>query len=395
MQKSMLSDFAWDPGYRVSSLDDVLTPALLLYPEIVASNIKRTLDLLGGDADRWRVHIKTAKLGYTLRMLVERGVRNFKCATTLELLVACGSGAGDVLFAYPAVGANALRVREISEQFPQVRISVLAENEQQIRQWRGSRVGVFLDMNPGMDRTGIEQSHTEKVVELGRAIGSLGLEFRGLHYYEGHLGGMEMRERTAVAHAGYERLLNVVSEIERSGLDVPEVITAGTPTFPCALAYEGFQRGGFIHRISPGTVVYCDATSLAQLPSEYGYRPAVLVLTRVVSQPRAGIITCDAGHKAVSADAGVPTCVVVGHRELMPLAPSEEHLPMAVQGGGAGPQVGEALYLLPRHVCPTVNNFDCALLVRNGEVESVENVSARGREVPLLRAADQTVPLRS
>jgi len=341
------------------------------------------------------VHIKTAKLGYTLRMLVERGVRNFKCATTLELLVACGSGAGDVLFAYPAVGANALRVREISEQFPQVRISVLAENEQQIRQWRGSRVGVFLDMNPGMDRTGIEQSHTEKVVELGRAIGSLGLEFRGLHYYEGHLGGMEMRERTAVAHAGYERLLNVVSEIERSGLDVPEVITAGTPTFPCALAYEGFQRGGFIHRISPGTVVYCDATSLAQLPSEYGYRPAVLVLTRVVSQPRAGIITCDAGHKAVSADAGVPTCVVVGHRELMPLAPSEEHLPMAVQGGGAGPQVGEALYLLPRHVCPTVNNFDCALLVRNGEVESVENVSARGREVPLLRAADQTVPLRS
>src|SRR5712692_3373161 len=171
-QKSMLSEFPWDPRYRVSSLDDVLTPALLLYPEFVASNIERTLDLLGGDADRWRVHIKTAKLGYTLRMLVERGVRNFKCATTLELLVACGSGAGDVLFAYPAVGANALRVREISEQFPQVRISVLAENEQQIRQWRGSRVGVFLDMNPVMDCTVIEPTPTEKVVELGRAIGS-------------------------------------------------------------------------------------------------------------------------------------------------------------------------------------------------------------------------------
>ena len=74
-QKSMLGEFAWDPRYRVSSLDDVLTPALLLYPEFVASNIERTLDLLGGDADRWRVHIKTAKLGYTLRMLVERGIR--------------------------------------------------------------------------------------------------------------------------------------------------------------------------------------------------------------------------------------------------------------------------------------------------------------------------------
>ena len=390
-QKYMLSELAWDQRYRASSLDDVLTPALLLYPEIVASNVERTLELLDGDANRWRVHIKTAKLGYTLRMLVERGIRHFKCATTLELLVACRSGAGDVLFAYPAVGANARRVREIADQFPQLRISVLAENEQQVGQWRGSRVGVFLDVNPGMDRTGIEQSNIDKVVELCRAIGNLGMEFRGLHYYDGHYGGLEPRERTVMAHAGYERFLNVVRELERSGMHVPEVVTAGTPTFPCALSYEGFRRGGFIHRISPGTVVYCDATSLAQLPSDYGYRPAVLVLTRVVSQPRAGIVTCDAGHKAVSADAGVPTCVVVGHSELTPLSPSEEHLPMALREEATGPQVGEALHLLPRHVCPTVNNFDCALLVRDGEVKSVERVSARGREASLLQATNQTV----
>jgi D-serine deaminase-like pyridoxal phosphate-dependent protein len=393
-QKLMLSEFAWDQRYRVFALDEVLTPALLLYPEIVRSNVERTLELLSGDADRWRVHIKTAKLGYTIRMLVERGIRNFKCATTLELLVACRSEVRDVLFAYPAVGANAQRVREIADQFPQVRISALAENKQQVGQWRGSRVGVFLDINPGMDRTGIEQSHSDKAVELGRAIADLGLEFRGLHYYDGQYGSLELRERTAVAHTGYDRLLKVVSEFERSGLDVPEVITAGTPTFPCSLAYEGFRRGGFIHRVSPGTVVYCDATSVTQLPSEYGYRPAVLVLTRVVSQPRAGIVTCDAGHKAVSADAGVPTCVVVGHSELTPLSPSEEHLPMALQEEAAGPQVGEALYLLPRHVCPTVNNFDCALLVRDGEVKSVEKVSARGREAALLRKTDQPVHLR-
>src|SRR2546427_727991 len=86
--------------------------------EIGASNIECTLELLGGDANRWRVHIKTAKLSHTLRMLVDHGIRNFKCATTLELLVACGSGAGDVLFAYPAVGASVRRVREIADQFP-------------------------------------------------------------------------------------------------------------------------------------------------------------------------------------------------------------------------------------------------------------------------------------
>jgi D-serine deaminase-like pyridoxal phosphate-dependent protein len=393
-QKFMLSEFTWDQRYRVSAVEDVLTPALVVYPEFVASNIQRTLDLLGGNADRWRVHIKTAKLGYTLRMLLERGVRHFKCATTLELLVACRAGAKDVLYAYPAVGANARRVREIAEEFPGVRVSALAENEEQIAQWRGSPVGLFLDINPGMDRTGVEQTQSGKIVELARAIARLGLEFRGLHYYDGQYGATDEHERTAVTHAGYDRLLKVVSGIERDGMSVPEVITAGTPTFPCSLSYEGFRKGAFTHRVSPGTVVYCDATTLAQLPKEYGYLPAVLVLARVVSRPRAGIVTCDAGHKAVSADAGVPTCVVVGHSELTPLSPSEEHLPMALQEGATGPQVGEAVYLLPRHVCPTVNNFDCALLVRDGEVQSEESVSARGHESLLLRTADQTIHAR-
>jgi D-serine deaminase-like pyridoxal phosphate-dependent protein len=176
---------------------------------------------------------------------------------------------------------------------------------------------------------------------------------------------------------------------------VAEVITAGTPTFPCSLAYQGFNAGGFIHRVSPGTIVYCDATSLAQLPGEHGYAPAVLVLTRVVSRPHDGVITCDAGHKAVSADAGVPTCVVVGHPELMPLPPSEEHLPLRSREEMRLPKIGEALYLLPRHVCPTVNNFDCALLVRDCQIASVEKVSARGREAPLLPMLEWTTSVSS
>jgi D-serine deaminase-like pyridoxal phosphate-dependent protein len=393
-EKSMLSGLSWDGQYGVAGVDEVLTPALVIYPDVVAANIESTLKLLAGDADRWRVHIKTAKLGYTLRLLVERGVRNFKCATTLELLVACQSGVKDVLYAYPAVGANARRAREISKEFPEVRISVLAENDGQVRQWRGSQVGICIDINPGMNRTGIEQSRREQVVSLVRAIADAGLEFRGLHYYDGQYGGLTESERTRETHRGYDRLLEVVGELERSGISVAEVITAGTPTFPCSLSYERFRGGNFVHRVSPGTIVYCDATSLQELPAEYGYRAAALVLTRVVSRPHAGMVTCDAGHKAVSADAGVPTCVVVGHPELTPLSPSEEHLPMAVAEGAASPQIGDVLYLVPRHVCPTVNNFDCALLVRDGNVEAVERVSARGREAPLLRAGDRAVSFR-
>ena len=378
----MLRTYQWDEKYRVLDVNDVMTPALIVYPNVIAANIARTLRLLDQKAERWRAHIKTSKLGFTLRMLLEHGIGNFKCATTLELLTACSLEAEDVLVAYPVMEANARRVRAIAEQFPAVRISVLAETTGQVMQWRDSRVGIFLDINPGMNRTGIAQNNSTRVLQLIREIQNAQLEFRGLHYYDGQYGSMDNNERTSAAHAGYDRLLDLVREIQQNGFSVSEVVTAGTPTFPCSLTYKGFPKSGFVHRVSPGTLVYNDATSLAQLPQEFGYEPAVLVLSRIVSRPADNIITCDAGHKAVSADAGVPTCVVMGHSELMPLSPSEEHLPLQLNES-KGPSLGEALYLLPRHVCPTVNNFDLALAVRDGKIDSVEKVTARGREAPL------------
>jgi hypothetical protein len=94
-------------------------------------------------------------------------------------------------------------------------------------------------------------------------------------------------------------------------------------------------------------------------------------------------MTCDAGHKTVSADAGVPTCIVVGHSGMSPLSPGGEHLPIQLTNG-LSVAVGELLYLLRRHICPTVNNFDSALLVCDGRLAAVERISARGREGPLL-----------
>ena len=386
----MLPSFPWNEIYRIGHAEDVLTPALAIYPKAVAGNIEQTIRLLGGKADRWRVHVKTAKLNYTVQMLLDQGVGHFKCATTLELRSACQVGARDILLAYPATGANARRVREIAGQYADVMISVLTESPAQIAQWRGSRVGVFIDVNPGMNRTGVEQTRMTEIVELARAVEQAGLRFRGLHYYDGQYGSVPEPDRTHKAHCGYDQLLAIVNALRINGIKASEVITAGTPTFPSSLSYSGLRDNPlFLHRASPGTVVYNDAVSLAQLPSEYEYQPAALVISRVVSHPRKGIITCDAGHKSVSADAGVPTCRVVGHPELTPLSPSEEHLPMSVADGAKTPELGEVLYLLPRHICPTVNNFDHALIVRNGEIASIEQVTARGREDPLLHRSKE------
>ena len=362
-------------SYRVGNLSDVLTPALAIYPEFIDRNIDATLKILGGDASRWRPHVKTAKLGWVIRHTVERGVKQVKCATTLELLTSIEAGVEDVLLAYPLVGANARRLRQIAAANPAVKISVLAENEAQALAWNGSGIGVFIDVNPGMDRTGLEQDHESEVVALAKACEN----FRGLHYYDGHMHIEDFEARRVAAHSGYDRLMKLVAAVESAGVHVPEVITSGTPAFPCGATYEAFQQAAFVHRVSPGTVTYCDMTSVDELPQ--GYMPAAIVIASVVSHPIARRFTCDAGHKSVSADAGVPTCMAIGHPDWTPLKPSEEHLPVDV--AGEVPAIGSHVYLVPRHVCPTVNNFDYALIIENHMVSRVERVSARGREHPL------------
>ncbi len=373
-------------AYAVQNADRIITPALLIYPDLVDANIETTLAMVGNDPERWRPHIKTAKVGAILRRLIDHGIRHFKCSTTLELLTACEAGAADVLLAYSVMGANARRTREIAEHFSRTRVSVLIETGEQAAVWRGTDIGIFIDINPGMNRTGISQDRSGDIVKLAREVGS---QFRGVHYYDGHMSGVPPSEREARAHEGYDRLLQIVQALEAANVKVGEVITSGTPAAPFAVSYPGFRNASFVQRISPGTVVYNDTTSLEQL-SEYSYVPAAVVLSTVVSHPTAEYVTCDAGHKSVSADAGVPTCSVIGHPGLRPLKPSEEHLPIEGAASNDLPAIGDQLYLIPRHVCPTVNNFDEALLVVDGRIVAVERVTARGHESPL-RMADQKI----
>jgi D-serine deaminase-like pyridoxal phosphate-dependent protein len=366
----------------ITGWEHVLTPALLIFPEVVDANIAVTLRLLGGRADRWRPHVKTAKLESTMQQFVQHGIRNFKCATTLELVTACTAGAENILFAYPCIGPKVARVCEIGEAHPEMELSVLVENQTQVEVWRGRRIGIFIDVNPGMDRTGIDQLNVEGIVELARHIGRCGLRFCGLHYYDGQHCQKNFKERKLAANAGYGQLMVLVRTLRSERIPVPEIVTSGTPTLTSAIVFREFENPQSTHRVSSGTIVYNDLTSLSQLPTKLGYQAAAMVATTVISQPMRDLITCDAGHKTVSVDAGFPNSAVLGHSDLEPLRPSEEHMPIRVKPGARVPRVGEVLYLIPRHICPTVNNFDHALLVRNGHISEVVPVTARGREDP-------------
>ena len=108
-----------------------------------------------------------------------------------------------------------------------------------------------------------------------------------------------------------------------------------------------------------------------------------MVLSRVISKPNDGLVTCDAGSKSVASEAGAPVAYVVGHPQLVAQSPSEEHLPLKVTGA-TGPDYGEVLLLVPKHVCPTVNLAEQALLVEEDGSATVVDVKARAHD--LLRA---------
>ncbi len=134
-----------------------------------------------------------------------------------------------------------------------------------------------------------------------------------------------------------------------------------------------------LHRVSPGTVVYHDLRYEQQI-EDLELSPAAMVLTRVVSHPTAGIVTCDAGSKAIAAEAGDPCAYVLGYPGLEALQPSEEHLPLRVRAGARPPR-GAPLLLIPRHVCPTVNLAEQAILVEDGRLREVVPVRARAHEL--------------
>src|SRR5436305_1565869 len=97
---------SWHP---VSNVNEVASPALLVYPDRVRENIQRMLRLAGGPG-RLRPHMKTHKLPEVVRMQRALGISKFKCATIAEAEMTAACGAPDVLMAYQAVGPNVGRL---------------------------------------------------------------------------------------------------------------------------------------------------------------------------------------------------------------------------------------------------------------------------------------------
>ncbi len=360
----------------------VQSPALCVHLDLVEHNVRCVIEHLGGDVSRWRPHTKTTKLPEVFDILLDHGVRAFKCATTREARVllerfdARGEQGIELLVAYPLLGPALTRLGHLAKAHPSSKLSVLIEDEALVPELPE---GLFahIDVNPGMNRSGVPMHATKRILSLARALGG---RFEGLHFYEGQIQEADPARRFAKTRPLYDRLLELHGSLHSAGIPTQELVTSGTPAFLAALAYK--PLGGIPackHRVSPGTVVFHDARSSEEIP-ELPLRPAAVLCTRVVSHPTADVVTCDAGSKSIAAEAGDPCAVVLGHAGLHPMKPSEEHLPLRVEGGES-PKRGTVLYLVPRHVCPTTNLAEEVLLLRGAKLVGKARIAARAHDL--------------
>lgn len=345
-------------------VSDLRTPALVVFMDAVRHNIDTVLSILGEDPDRWRPHVKTCKMAPVVEALVDRGIRSVKCATVREAALVADvfttrDAQGDVLVAYALPAPNLSHLSELVATHPRVRFSVLWDSTAAPELPPG--VSVFVDVNTGMDRTGVSVSDAAGIRTLAARAGSA---FGGLHGYDGHLMALPDAERERRTREGLDALAALGEHLATSGIGVPEIVTSGSPTFEVAARHPALPGAAKRHRVSPGTVLLHDIRSAAVAGG--GLALSTFVASRVVSHPAPGIVTMDAGSKAVAVDAGHPACEAVGHPGLTALVPSEEHLPFRVAPPAQAPPIGTLVLLAPRHVCPTVNLAEEAILV-NGD----------------------------
>ena len=358
--------------------EEVASPALLVYPGRIRENIRRMIQIAGGPA-RLRPHVKTHKMPEVVRLQLEAGITKFKCATIAEAEMTAGAGAPDVLLSYPVVGPNVRRLLELTRAFPATRFSCLADDAAAVRalgevfSTAGSTVDVLLDLDCGQHRTGVPPG--AKALELYRAIAATpGLKPGGLHVYDGHIHDGDLAKRTAMCEAAFAPVNAFHQEMLAAGLPVPRVVAGGTPTFPLHARNAAFE-------CSPGTCVLWDFGYATTFP-DLDFQVAALILTRVVSKPGENLLCLDLGHKAVAAENPPPRVQFLNLPDAMAIGHSEEHLVIETPRA-AEFAVGDCLYGVPRHICPTVALHSEAVVVRDGLVVARWRVTARERRLTI------------
>lgn len=361
--------------YKINNIEQIDSPALVVYPERIQENIDLAIRIAGG-TDKLRPHVKTNKMREVCAMMLKSGITKYKCATIAEAEMLALANAPDVLLAYQPAGPKIARLIELIKAYPDTRFSCLVDNEENAKIISGLCrenniiLDIFIDLNIGMNRTGIKP---EKAIDLVKAITALPqIRIAGLHGYDGHIHDEDIEIRRKNSDISYALAEKTYKEIKPLLLYPIILVMSGTPTFPMHIHRENCE-------CSPGTFVFWDwgyKHMLEDLPFKY----AAVVISRVISIIDSTHICVDLGHKSVAAENPLPRVHFLNASEAIPVAQSEEHLVLSVPDSNIY-RIGTVLYGIPVHICPTVALYDKAYVVDHNEKINEWKIIARNRYI--------------
>ena len=362
--------------YALLDTDELITPALVCFEEILLENTRKTI-AIAGNAQRLWPHVKTHKCADIVKQMLAMGIERFKCATIAEADMLAQCGARHILLAYPIIGPNAQRWAKLVAAYPAARFYAIADSAEGVdilsalAEEVGASFSLLLDLNMGMNRTGAAMTRAEELYRYACAKPKLIL--CGLHCYDGHHNTGDIVQRQQQVNASVADIDRLCAALKADGLPCDIRIMGGTPSFPChAKKAEGY--------LSPGTCFLWDAGYDKNVP-DLPFVAAAVLKTRVVSHPGPGLFTLDLGCKGIASDPPNPRGCLVELPAAVPTLHSEEHWVWALAQGDPLPAIGAMLTVIPTHICPTSALYPAFAVARGNRIVEEWPVTARNRKI--------------
>jgi D-serine deaminase-like pyridoxal phosphate-dependent protein len=364
-----------DSDYHFAGEEDLDSPALVYYEDIITANIRKALSIAGGPERMWP-HVKTFKSSAIIRLLQAQGIQRFKCATLAEAELCARCGAAHILVSYPLVGPAISRFIKLRQCYHDSEFWAAGDDLAQISLLgtaAGNRDIPFLvDVNPGMNRTGVS---VDRLKDFSRKAADIpGISLMGFHCYDGNLGLKDSVERKKAVAEESKILLAARDALEAEGRGLPVLVMGGTPTFP----FHAQNPDAFL---SPGTIFIQDH-GYQDKYQDLDFKPGAVILSRVISRPRADLFTLDLGYKAIAADQEGERGLIAELPQARTEIHSEEHWVFRLPEGPC-PPIGATVHVIPAHICPSTALYPGIYAVRNRQLVNYWDVEARNRKLSI------------
>jgi D-serine deaminase-like pyridoxal phosphate-dependent protein len=356
------------------------TPALVLDIEALERNIARMADHARRSGIALRPHAKTHKSAEIARRQIAAGALGVCCAKLGEAEALAEAGIDSILITSPVVTDGGIaRLAALNARIAGL-IAVCDNAGTALRLdaaagAAGKTLRIFVDIDPGMGRTGIRPDRAVPLVE--QVAAAQNLEYAGLQCYAGQVQHMESpNQRRDASLSALKELALLRDELGARNL-APQILSGGgTGTFdidPDARTLTELQAGSYVFMDRQYNDVW----------TKPGGRPpfetSLFVQTTVISANRPGMVTTDAGLKAFATDDGVPVIAEGAPEGAAYFFFGDEQGGVAAPPGAGALRLGDAVACVVPHCDPTVNLYDRYHVVRRDVLEAVWPVDGRGR----------------